>query len=166
MHPERISNIKPLINKYKWKRINYPSKTDDWKTFEKNNSIIALNILYIKEKKVCPSYISKLNYEKQIILLMIPSEEKERWHFFAAKRLSALLRGITAKHDNVYYLNCLHSFRTESKLRFHEKVCKKNEFCGFVIPSERDNILELNQYMMSDKMPYIVYIDIESLIKK
>ena len=29
MHPERISNIKPLINKYKWKGINYPSKTDD-----------------------------------------------------------------------------------------------------------------------------------------
>ena len=51
MHPERISNIKPFINKYKWKGINYPSKTDDWKTFEKNNPIIALNILYIKEKR-------------------------------------------------------------------------------------------------------------------
>ena len=51
MHPERISNIKPLINKYKWKGINYPSKTDDWKTFEKNNPITALNILYIKEKR-------------------------------------------------------------------------------------------------------------------
>ena len=51
MHPERISNIKPLINKYKWKGINYPSKADDWKTFEKNNPITALNILYIKEKR-------------------------------------------------------------------------------------------------------------------
>ena len=86
--------------------------------------------------------------------------------FFAAKRLSALLRGIAAKHDSVYCLNCLHSFRTENELRYHEKVCKNNAFCGFLIPSERDNILELNQYMMSDKMPYIVYVDIESLIKK
>ena len=34
------------------------------------------------------------------------------------------------------------------------------------MPSEKDNILELNQYMESDKMPYIVYADIESLIKK
>ena len=34
---ERVSNIKPFINKYKWKGIYYPSKTDDWKTFEKNN---------------------------------------------------------------------------------------------------------------------------------
>ena len=34
------------------------------------------------------------------------------------------------------------------------------------MPSEKDNILEFNQYVKSDKMPYIVYADIESLIKK
>ena len=34
------------------------------------------------------------------------------------------------------------------------------------MPSEKDNILEFNQYMESDKMPYIIYADIESLIKK
>ena len=32
--------------------------------------------------------------------------------------------------------------------------------------SEKDNILELNRYIKSDKMPYIIYADIESLIKK
>ena len=32
--------------------------------------------------------------------------------------------------------------------------------------SENDSILEFNQYMKSDKMPYIIYDDIESLIKK
>ena len=30
--------------------------------------------------------------------------------------------------------------------------------------SGKDNILEFNQYMKSDKMPYIIYVDIESLI--
>ena len=34
------------------------------------------------------------------------------------------------------------------------------------MPSENDNILEFNQYIKSDKMPYIIYADIESLIKK
>ena len=69
-NPERVSNIKPFINKYNWKGINYPSKIDDWQTFEKNNPTIALNILYIKEKKICPVYISKINSncEKQIII--------------------------------------------------------------------------------------------------
>ena len=32
--------------------------------------------------------------------------------------------------------------------------------------SSDDKILEFNQYMKSDKMPYIIYADIESLIKK
>ena len=34
------------------------------------------------------------------------------------------------------------------------------------MPSEKDNILEFSQYMKSDKMPYIIYADIESLIKR
>ena len=34
------------------------------------------------------------------------------------------------------------------------------------MPSEKDNILEMNQYINSDKMPYIIYADIESLITK
>ena len=34
---------------------------DDWKTFERNSSTIALNVLYIKEKEkeIYPAYISK-----------------------------------------------------------------------------------------------------------
>ena len=34
------------------------------------------------------------------------------------------------------------------------------------MPSENDNILEFNQHMKSDKTPYIIYPDIESLIRK
>ena len=68
-NPERVSNIKPFISKYNWKGINYHSKIDDWKKFEKNNPTIA-----IKEKEICPANISKIS-EKQIILLMIPNEE-------------------------------------------------------------------------------------------
>ena len=44
--PEKISKIKHFINKYNWK-----GKTDDWKTFEKNNPTIALNIRILKKKR-------------------------------------------------------------------------------------------------------------------
>ena len=52
---------------------------DDWKKFEKDIPIIALNILYIKENKILLAYISKHNStcEKQIFLVVIPSEEKK-----------------------------------------------------------------------------------------
>ena len=86
-HTERVSNIKLLVNECNWKRINYPSKIDDLKTFEENNLAIALNILYTKEKEIRTAYISKtyLNCEKKKILLMIPNKEKEGWHYLAVK---------------------------------------------------------------------------------
>ena len=34
-----------------WEGINYPSKKDHWKKFEKNNVTIAPNVLYTKKKK-------------------------------------------------------------------------------------------------------------------
>ena len=126
-HPERVSNIKPFINEYNWKGINYPSKIDDWKTFEKNNLTIAVNILYIEEKEIWPAYILKINVdcEKQIMILMILNEEKEGLHYLAAKKLSTLLREITSKdHCNFYWLNCLHSFRTEMNLNLMKKYLK------------------------------------------
>ena len=79
--------------------------------------------------------------------------------------MSTLLRGIASKHHSDFYcLNCLNSFRTKNKLKSHKNVCKNKDFCRVVILSEKDNILEFNQYMKSDKMPYIIYADIESLI--
>ena len=83
------------------------------------------------------------------------------------KKLSTFLRRITAKlYGDFYYLNCLHYFRTENKVKSHEKICKNKDFCRIVMPSEKNNILEFHQYMRSDKMPYIIYADIESLIRK
>ena len=61
-------------------------------------------------------------------------------------------------------LNCLNSFRTENKLKSHEKICKNKDFCGITMPSEKDKILEFKQYMKSDKMLYSICADIESLI--
>ena len=45
--PERISKLKPYINKYNWKGIEFLGDPKDWKKFERNNKKIALNILFI-----------------------------------------------------------------------------------------------------------------------
>ena len=37
--------MKPLINKYNWDEIIFPSKINDWKAFEKNKLAIAFNAL-------------------------------------------------------------------------------------------------------------------------
>ena len=34
-HPERISNIKPYVDKYNWNGIDFPAGIKDWEKFEK-----------------------------------------------------------------------------------------------------------------------------------
>ena len=65
-----------------------------------------------------------------------------------------------------YDLDYIHPFKTENKLKSPEKVCKNKDFCGIAMPSEKNKILEFNQHMKSDKMPYIIYADMEFLIKR
>ena len=77
---------------------------------------------------------------------MISNGEK-KWHFCAAKRLSALLRGITSKKNgNFYRLNFPHSFRTKGKLESHKKALENMDFCNVNMTSDGTEILELNQY--------------------
>ena len=45
-HPERILKLKPYINKYNWKVINFAVGPKEWIKFENNDNIIALNVLY------------------------------------------------------------------------------------------------------------------------
>ena len=46
-NPERISKIKPFIDQYNFKEIDFLAHSKDWKKFEFNNKKIALNILFI-----------------------------------------------------------------------------------------------------------------------
>ena len=66
--PQRITKIKPFINKYNWKGINVPSEKDYLKTFEKNNVIIVLNVLYTKKQKIYPVYVTKNNLNCQKLI--------------------------------------------------------------------------------------------------
>ena len=95
-HPERISKIKPFIDQYNWKEIDFPSHSKDWKKFEQNNKTIALNILFVPHntEKIRLAYKSKHNFkrENQVILLMITDGKK--WHYLTAKSFAALRKGV------------------------------------------------------------------------
>ena len=50
--------------------MNYESKIGDLKTFKKNNPKVAIKLLCIKERDICPGYLSRIegNRENQIIV--------------------------------------------------------------------------------------------------
>ena len=61
-NPQRISKIKPFIDQYNWKDIDFPAMSKDLKKLESNNEI-ALNILYVplNTKKIHVAYKSRYN---------------------------------------------------------------------------------------------------------
>ena len=162
-HPERVNNINLFLDHYNWKEREFPSHKNYWKKFAKKQQ------LYVPRNsgEISHAYKSKrnLNRENQVIILMITDGKK--WHYLAVKKLSALLRGITSKHDGDFYcLNCLHSYRTKDKLKEHENVCKDHDYCYIEMPNENNIILKYNPGEKSMKTPVIIYSDLESLLEK
>ena len=97
-HSERISKLEPFINNYNWDNIDFPAGHKDYSAFEKNNSDIAMNILYVpyKTQETTQAYISKYNktLNTHANLLMI-TDGTGNWHYLAEKIISGLLRGVT-----------------------------------------------------------------------
>ena len=58
--PQRITKVKPFIDKYNQEGINYPSGKGNWKNFETNNLTIAFNVGMLKKEKLYPTYFSKI----------------------------------------------------------------------------------------------------------
>ena len=167
--PQRITKMKPFIDQYNWKKISFPSHQKVWKKFESNNKTIALNILYVPHntKEIRHAYKSKYNLkrENQVILLMITDVEK--WHYLAVKKLSALLRGIAGNNNGDFYsLNCFLSYTTENKLKKHKNVCENHGYCYEGMPEEDNKILKYNHGEKSMKVPFTIYVDLESLLEK
>ena len=166
--PQRVSKIKPFIDQYNWKDIDFPSTSKDWRKLELNKEI-ALSILYVPHntRKIQVAYKSKQNLtcDKQVILLMITDGEK--WHYLTVKNFSGLFRGTTSSHkEDFYCLNCFCSNRTRNKLEVHKKICENHDYCHVEMPTKDNNIIKYNQGEKPIKLPFVVYADLECLLEK
>ena len=61
------------------------------------------------------------------------------------KKLSALVRGITSKHDGGFYcLNCFHLYSTKDKLKKNKDTCESHGYCYIEMSKEDNKILIYN----------------------
>ena len=108
------------------------------------------------------------------------SDEIYKWHYIALKSdsidngfnrpirsLSRLFRGITSNNNGDFYcLGCLHSFRTDNKLKRHERLSNNHDYCHAEMPTRDNNTLEYNHGEKSLKVPWVIYVDSKSLLIK
>ena len=166
---QKISKLKPYINNYNRERIDFPAGPKDWIKLERNNKIIALNILYIQYNTKTISVACRSKYsskrKKQVILLMIGNGKKQP--YLAVTNMSTLLAKKSSNHDgDLYCLNYFNSYTTENKLKEHEEICDNHDSYQIEMPKQVEKMLKYIHGEKLLKVPFTIHIDLECLLKK
>ena len=176
-HPERIDkDLKSKQDIINMKGIHYPVSLNGIKRFEDLNPNISISILgYNKEEGgVYPLQISKhTGCEYDIVLLLLKEavtgengEIKEKTHYTLVKNKSALIASQKNNHKGKRHLclNCFNSFNTSESLNKHKEYCYENKSVKITMPPQ-NTYLRFKNFHHSEKAPFAVYADFESLIK-
>ena len=172
-NPDRIDNdLKSKEDTINMEGINYPVDFRGVDRFESQNPDISISILgYNKDERTYPLKISKYTkYKKEdgrkynIVLLLI--KDGENSHYCLVKNLSALLTSQINKHKGSrnYCLNCFNGFNTPDALDKHNQYCSNNECVKINMPPP-NTYLRFKNFLHSEKAPFTIYADFESLIK-
>ena len=175
-HPERIDkDLKSKQDIINMKDIHYPVSLKAIDHFEHLNPNISISVLgYNKEDRVFPLRISKYTgCDYDIVLLLLKEAEKgengeikEKTHYTLVKNKSALISSQINSHEHKRHLclNCFNSFNTSESLNKHKEYCYENKSVKITMPPQ-NTYLRFKNFHHSEKAPFAVYADFESLIK-
>ena len=167
-HPSRIDkDLKSKENTLNMEGIEYPVSLKDIKRFEKQNLDISVSVLgYSKDEKIYPLRISKKENKRKHNIVLLLIKDGDNSHYCLAKNLSALLSSQVNKHKSKLYfcLNCLNGFDTMEKLEKHKEYCDEEESIKINMPKP-DTYIKFKNYLYSERAPFAIYADFESILK-
>ncbi|KMQ85714.1 hypothetical protein RF55_15565, partial [Lasius niger] len=139
------------------------------KKFEHINDV-SINVYGIERKKevsILPIQLTDRKREKHVNLLYV-EENDNVGHFACIKNLSRLISSQLSKHDHKKYIcdRCLHYFRSEDKLQAHIVDCRDMNDCAIRLPSDKDKWLGFDNYNRKERLPFVVYADLECVLRK
>ena len=146
--------------------ISYPVDFRGIDRFEKQNPEISISLLgYNKDERVYPLKLSKYTGNKHDITLLL-IKDGDNSHYCLVKNISALLSSQINNHNHKrhFCLNCFNGFDTPESLTKHKEYCYNNECVKILMPPS-GSILEFKNFVHSEKAPFTIYADFESLIK-
>ena len=173
---ERIDkNLKSKQNILNMKGICYPVSLRDINRFEHLNPNISISVVgYNKIDLVHPIKISQCTgCDHDIVLLLLKEAVKgengkieEKTHYTLVKNMSALISSQKNNHkgSREICLNCFNTFNSPETLKKHKEYCYENESVKINMPPP-GTYLRFNKFHHSEKAPFAIYADFESLIK-
>ena len=144
--------------------IEYPVSLKDIKKFEKQNPSISITVFGYEESVYPLRNSDFMNREHEIIFMLI--EKNEVKHYCLVKSKSRLLSSqvTKGKRKEHFCLRCLNPFWCQEALSKHQEYCGEHESVKIELPKE-GTMLKFEKYYKGDKVPFIIYADIEALIK-
>ncbi|XP_044748775.1 uncharacterized protein LOC123309638 [Coccinella septempunctata] len=173
--PERVSKYPHYSKVLKLKGIQFPMTMKQIPNFEKQNNI-SINVYILKKTGenfiTLPTRLTKNKMEKHVNLLWIQDQYTDndtpvRLHYVWIKNLSRLLSSQLSKEKRQIFVcdRCLHYFRSKEKLEKHSEDCAKINKTAIKMPSTERNILQFNNYQNKENVPFVIYADLESILK-
>ncbi|XP_029158644.1 uncharacterized protein LOC114930955 [Nylanderia fulva] len=145
--------------------IEFPVTINQIKKFELANDI-SVNVYSIKNN-IVPLRLSEKKKDRHVNLLYV-QDENSVGHFACIKNLSRLVSAQLSKKKCRRYIcdRCLHYFNSEDKLQTHTVDYGKLNNCAIRLPSDKDKWLSFNNYNRKERLPFVVYADLECVLKK
>ena len=174
-NPERIDkNLRENSKRINWNGLKFPIDLKQIAHFENLNQNISINvfgfdgIVYTlrlfkgEEYSRRGSRSEAPERQHQINLLLIADDVKK--HYCLIKDMSRLLSSQITKHNGSIHIcfRCLNAFQTNEKLEIHKEICQSNEFIEM---PEEETFIEFENHIRSQKMPFAIYADFESLVE-
>lgn len=175
-HAERVYNYKPYLNSLDFSGIDFPVEVKQIAKFEQQNSTISVNVYVFdqKDKKIRSLRLTKNVKSNHIHLLLLTEDSFEddsnqhKKHYCWIKNLSALLsQQISSDHKHKHFCDrCLNHFTCLEKLNSHQIICFDQNDCQIEMPALGENIIKFTNYSKQMRVPFIIYADVESILKK
>ena len=155
-----------MVDQLDYSGIQFPVQIKDIPKIEKQNQI-NVNVFGYENKKLFPIYLTKTSFEKEMDLLLISGENS---HYVLITDLSKLTFSLKKnKMKKIPCKRCLQLFRTKEKLEKHQETCiAVNGDQAIKMPEAngKDNIIEFTKWIRQVPVPFTIYLDTESVLKK
>jgi len=166
-NPQRPSKC-PVNDGINYEGIDFPTPVKQIDKLEAQNKNLAINVFGWENNCVIPHRISKKEKSVPRINLML-IESGIIQHYCYVKQVSALLYDQTKNRNAKHYcMMCLTGFSRAELLENHKKYCNgvNGRPTMIEMPEEGKYILSFRNHHKQMKVPYVIYVDIEALIRK
>ncbi|XP_018359751.1 PREDICTED: uncharacterized protein LOC108758997 [Trachymyrmex cornetzi] len=148
--------------------IEFPVILKDVLKFELLNAV-SINVYGIENKQILPLRLTGDKRDKHVNVLYLQDPRNDGvGHFAWIKDLPRLMSSqLTRKEHKKYFCDrCLHYFGSSEKLQIHSQDCQKMNDCAISLPSEDDRWLAFDNYNNMERAPFVVYADLECVLRK